>query len=158
MGIDPNNSQQFESYVPVYDAVPETWEEGREFLVEQLKKISNAVNVREIGWFLDEELLSGKQLFPGTSSANDQQFRSILRMVVNTGPLIAGLNPGINHNILFDVNFTLISLWVCGTNSATFKALTITGNDVVMNATQLVITSPMAFNRSIAVIEYTQEQ
>lgn len=158
MGIDPNNSQQFESYVPVYDAVPETWEDGREFLVEQLKKISNAVNVREIGWFLDEELLSGKQLFPGTSSANDQQFRSILRMVVNTGPLIAGLNPGINHNILFDVNFTLISLWVCGTNSATFKALTITGNDVLMNATQLVITSPMAFNRSIAVIEYTQEQ
>lgn len=158
MVFDPNDSQQFESYVPVYDVVPETWEEGRQFLVEQLKKISNAVNVREIGWFLDEELLSGKQLFPGTSSANDQQFRSILRMVVNTGPLIAGLNPGINHNILFDVNFTLISLWVCGTNSATFKALTITGNDVLMNATQLVITSPMAFNRSIAVIEYTQEQ
>lgn len=158
MGIDPNNSQQFESYVPVYDTVPEKWEEGRQFLVEHLKKISNAVNIREIGWFLDEELLSGKQLFPGTSSANDQQFRSILRMVVNTGPLIAGLNPGINHNILFDVNFTLISLWVCGTNSATFKALTITGNDVLMNATQLVITSPMAFNRSIAVIEYTQEQ
>ena len=32
------NSQEFESYVPVYDTVPEKWEEARQFLVEHLKR------------------------------------------------------------------------------------------------------------------------
>ncbi len=152
-----NNSQQFESYVPVYDVVPINWEDARPFLTEQLKKISNAVNVREIGWFLDEELLSGKQLFPGVNSPNNQTFRSILRKVIDTGPLVAGVNPGIAHGIVFDSNFTLIDLWVSGTNSGTLVAQTISGNSVQMTSTQLIITSPQVFDRSLAFIEYTQE-
>lgn len=158
MSVDPNNSQIFESFVPVYDMVPEKWEDARQFLVETLKKISNSVNVRTIGWLLDQELLSGQNLFPGTSSPTDQTFRSVLRMTINTGPLIMGVNPGINHNIVFDSNFTLVDLWVAGTNSGTLTARRITGNDVLMNITQLVITSPQVFDRSIAVIEYTQEK
>lgn len=153
----PNDSQIFDSFVPVYDVVPEEWEKARQFFVEQLKKISDAINVRTIGWLLDEELLSGQQLFPGTSSSDDQQFRTVLRKVVNTGALVAGVNPGVNHGILFDVNFTLVDLWVAGTNSTTFTARRITGNDVLMNATQIVITSPQVFDRSLCVIEYTQE-
>ncbi len=151
------SSQIFESYVPVYDAIPEDWEKGRQFLVEHLKKISNAVNVREIGWLLDEELLSGKQLFPGTTTPDDQQFRSVLRKVVNTGALVAGLNPGIPHGVLFDANFSLIDLWVAGTDSGTLTARVISGNDVIMDATNIVITSPQAFNRSFCFIEYIQE-
>lgn len=151
------NSQIYESYVPVYDVVPEEWEKAREFLVEHLKKISNAVNIREIGWLLDEELLAGKQFIPGSSGSNDQEYRSVFRKVVNTGALVIGVNPGVNHGIVFDSNFTLIDLWVSGTNSGTLTALRITGNDVLMNATQIVITSPQVFDRSFAVIEYIQE-
>lgn len=153
----PNDSQFFESYVPVYDVVPENWEEGRQFLVEQLKKISNAVNIRTIGWLLDEELLSGQQFFPGTSSSDNQQFRSVLRKVIDTGALVAGVNPGVPHGILFDVNFSLIDLWVSGTDSGTLTARRITGNDVIMDATNITITSPQAFNRSFCFIEYIQE-
>lgn len=151
----PPNSQLYESYVPVYDVVPEKWENAREFLVEQLKKISNGTNIREIGWLLDEELLSGKQLFPGTS--NPLQFRSVLRKVVDTGALVAGLNPPVAHNILFDTNFTLIDLWVAGTNSGTLTARVINGNDVLMDATNITITSPQIFDRSLAFVEYVQE-
>lgn len=151
-------STQLESFVPVYDVVPEKWEDARAFFVEQLKRITISLNSKEIGFFLDEELLSGKQLYPGISSANDQQFRSILRKVVNIGPLVMGANAGVNHGILFDVNFTLVSLWVSGTNSGTLTARTISGNDVIMNATQIVVTSPQVFDRAIAVIEYVQEQ
>lgn len=153
----PNDSQIFESYVPVYDVVPEEWDKARQFLVEHLKKISNAVNIRTIGWLLDEELLSGQQMFPGTTSSNDQQFRSVLRKVINTGALIAGANPGVPHGIVFDVNFTLVDLWVAGTNSSTFTARRITGNDVLMDATNIIITSPQIFDRSFAFIEYLQE-
>ncbi len=54
------NDQFFESYLPVYDTVPKEWEDARVIFVEYFKKISNAVNAREIGFFLDEEVLSGK--------------------------------------------------------------------------------------------------
>ena len=154
-----NTSQDFESYVPVYDTVPEKWEEARQFLVEHLKKISNAVNIREIGWLLDEELLSGKSFIPAAvpmGDASPQQFRSVLRKVVDCGALAAGAN-SVAHGILFDARFTLISLYVAGTNTSTFQARVISGNDVVMGALNLTITSPAAFNRAYAFIEYIQE-
>jgi hypothetical protein len=155
-------SQEFESFVPVYDSIPEDWEEARQFLVENLKMIANSINVRSIGFLLDEELLTGEQFIPtaamsGPNSSNSQQLRSVLRKVVDVSPLIAGLNPPFLHGILFDVNFTLIDLWVCGTNSATFTALRINGNDVVMSATTLTITSPQAFDRAFAFCSYIQE-
>lgn len=156
------NDQSFESYVPVYDTVPEKWEEARQFLVEQLKKISNAINVREIGWLLDEELLSGKQFIPTLAmsdgnSSNSQQFRSVLRKVINVSPLSAGANAGVPHGITFDSNFTLIDLWVSGTSSTTLTARRVSGNDVVMDSTNIVITSPQAFDRAYAFVEYVQE-
>ncbi len=156
----PNNDQFFESYVPVYDAVPEKWDDARPFLVEMLKKISNAVNIREIGWLLDEELLSGKAFIPGAIAAGNTtpaQFRQVLRKVIDVSPLNAGLNVGKPHGILFDVNFTLIDLWVAGTNSSTFTARDISGNDVIMDAVNITITSPQAFDRAFVFVEYTQE-
>lgn len=152
------NSQIYESYVPVYDAVPSTWEEARPFIVEQFKKMSNAINIREIGWFLDEELLSGKAFIPGSNlTGTSEQFRQIFRKVIDVSPLVAGVNPPFLHGITFDINFTLIDLWVSGTNSGTFTARRITGNDVIMNSTQLLITSPQAFDRAFAFVEYIQE-
>ena|ERR1700676_4474768 len=154
----PLDSQNFESYVPVYDTVPEKWEDGRQFLVEHLKKVSNAINAREIGFFLDQELLSGKAFVPGATipGNNPGNMRSILRIVVDVHPLVIGVNT-FAHGLVFDSNFTLIQLWVSGTNSSTLMAQTISGNNVVMNATNLVITSPAAFDRAWAVIEYIQE-
>lgn len=152
------DSQQLESFVPVYDAVPEKWEDARPFIVEQFKKVSNAINVREIGFFLDEELLSGKSFIPGVTipGNNPGMFRQILRIVVDVSPLIPGVNV-YPHGILFDANFTLIQLWVSGTDPGTLTALTISGNDVVMDSMDLNITSPQAFDRAFAVIEYIQE-
>ena len=151
------NDQTFEAYVPVYDTVPEKWEEGRQFLVEHLKKISNAVNIRAIGWLLDEELLAGKQFIPSVDPTRTQQFRSVLRKVIDLGALAAGANAGIPHGVVFDVNFTLIDLWVSGTNSGTLTARRISGNDVIMDAVNIVVTSPQAFDRAYAFVEYIQE-
>ena len=43
---DFSDAQQLDSFVPVYDAVPDKWDDARPFIVEQLKRISNAVNIR----------------------------------------------------------------------------------------------------------------
>lgn len=159
-----NQDQFFESYVPVYDSVPEQWEDAREFLVEHLKKISNAVNAREIGFFLDEELLSGKQFIPtaamsGATSSNSQQFRAVLRKVVDCGPLVSGVNPPITHGITFDTNFTLIDLWVSATDSISVSrtAITMVYPNIVMDEFNININSPAAYDRAFFFCEYIQE-
>lgn len=157
--MNPNDSTVFDSYLPVYDDVPASWEDARPFLVETLKRISNVVNVRTIGYLLDEELLSGQAFIPGATvpGNNPGLFRQVLRKVVDVKPLVAGVNPGVPHGILFDTNFTLIDLWVAGTDSMTLTARVISGNDVVMDANDIVITSPQAFDRAWCFIEYIQE-
>ena len=157
--MNSNDSTFFDSYLPVYDDVPSKWEDARPFFVETLKRISNVVNARTIGYLLDEELLSGQAFIPGATvpGNNPSIFRSVFRKVVDLGALAAGANAGVNHGITFDANFTLIDLWVAGTNSTTLTAKDISGNDVLMNATQIVVTSPQAFDRAVCVIEYLQE-
>lgn len=156
-----NQDQFFESYVPVYDMVPEKWEDAREFLVEHLKKISNAVNIREIGWFLDQEVLSGKQFIPSNSEDiifGATQFRTILRKVIDFGALVPGLNTR-PHGILFDANFTLIQLWGSATNTTTLIAEPIPfGADLInIDATNINIFVAAAWTRAIAVVEFIQE-
>ncbi len=157
--MNDQTSQIFESYVPVYDAVPEKWEDAREFLVEHLKKISNAVNIREIGWYLDEELLSGKQFIPSANNptGEQQQVRTVLRKVVDVKPLVAGVNPGKPHGITVDANFTLIDMWIAATRSSAPLAQVITDSNVTIDATDINITSPGAFDRAFAIVEYMQE-
>ncbi len=156
------DSQILESYVPVYDVVPEKWEDARPFIVEQLKKVSNAINIREIGWFLDEELLSGKAFIPGTNNEMDggtsQQYRPILRKVI----IFPGLVPGVNvqpHGITIDANFSLIQLFGAATNATAFTGEPIpNGADTITyNAVNIVITVAAAYTRAWAVIEYIQE-
>ena len=153
-----STSQQLESFVPVYDTVPESWEDARPFLVEHLKKVSNAVNIRTIGWLLDEELLSGQAFIPGVilPGNNPGQFRQVLRIVVNVGPLAAGINT-IAHGVTFDSNLTSIDSWVEATNSTTLQAITLAYPELSINGPNIVITSPGAFDRAFFFWEYTQE-
>lgn len=150
------SSQEFESYVPVYDAIPEKWEDGRDFLVEHLKKISNAVNAREIGFYLDQELLSGKAFIPSSInvSGTSEQFRTILRKTFLFGPIVVGVNTQA-HGIVVDANFTLIQIFASGTNigALTGDNIPIVGYDV----NNIIITSTKIYDKAVAVIEYIQE-
>lgn len=154
-----NDSTFFDAFLPVFDSVPDSWEEAKPFFVEVFKRISNVVNVREIGWLLDEELLTGKAFIPGTTipGNNPGEFRQVLRKVIDVSPLSAGANAPIAHGITFDTNFTLIDIWVAGTNSGTLTARNINPNDVLMDAANITITSPQAFDRAFCFIEYILE-
>jgi hypothetical protein len=157
IGID---SQNFESYVAVYDAIPEKWEEARPMLVEQLKNVSNAVNIRTIGWYLDEELLSGNQFIPGVTikGNNPGVFRSILRKVIDFSPLSIGLNSE-PHGIQVDANFTLIELYAAATNSATLTGEPIPNgiDTITYDSININITVATAYDRAFATIHYIQE-
>ena len=155
------DSQHFESYVPTYDVVPEVWEDARPFLVEQLKKITDGVNIREIGWYLDEELLTGKTFYPSVNELADggtsQQFRAIFRKVIDFGSIAIGLNTKA-HGIIVDNNFTLVQLWASATNSSTFRSVTFSNPDTIwMDATNINIISDGSYDRCNAIVEYIQE-
>lgn len=155
------DSQQFESYVPLYDVMPEKWDEAREVIVEQFKKISEGINIREIGWYLDEELLTGKNFIPGVIIPQDggdsQQFRSILRKVVIFPVINAGANQQA-HGVTFDANFTLVELWGSATNISPAKAATFsTVATCYMDSTNVYIVADQGYDRGLAVIEYMQE-
>lgn len=162
------NDQDFEAFVPVYDMVPEKWEEARQFLVEHLKKISNAVNAREIGFFLDEELLSGKSFIPGvTSAGNPQVFRSVFRKVIDFGPLPNAGTKTVPHGIVFDNNFTLIQLFGAATDPTGLTALPLPlaaaapfQIELYMNSTDIIVVAGSArsnYTRVFVVVEYTLE-
>ncbi len=157
-----SDAQQLESFVPVYDVIPDEWEDARPFMVEQLKRISNAVNIREIGWFLDEELLSGKAFIPGSnnilSGGSSQTFRTILRKVIPFPGLIVGVNTQ-PHGITVDANFSLIQLFGAATNAVAFTGEPIpNGADTISyDATNIIITVGAPYTRAWAVIEYIQE-
>lgn len=153
------SSQEFESFVPLYDTVPENWEDARGFLVESLRKISTAINSREIGFLLDEELLSGKSFIPGITipGNNPGDFRQIFRKVIDVSPLVVGAN-SFPHGITFDVNFTLIDYWVAATDSALFTAINMVYDQVDMDATNVNINSPAAYDRAFFVVEYLLER
>lgn len=151
----PYQNQYFESYLPVYDSVPEKWDNARQFLVENLKKISNSSNVKEIGYFIDQEVVSGKQFIPGTGQP--QEFRDVFRQVYNMSPVVAGANTKA-HGITFDDNFTLVDLWVSCTDSGDKVAATFAYSEVDIDVTNINFNSPRAYDRAFAVIEYLLEE
>ncbi len=157
-----SSNEIFESYVPVYDAVPDKWEQARPFIVEQLKRMSNAINVREIGWLLDEELLSGKSFIPGSSNttngATNQLFRAVFRKVV----VFPGLAVGVNtrpHSIAVNSSFSLVQLYGAATDVATLTGEPIpNGADTISyDVNNIIITVSLPYTRAWAVIEYLLE-
>lgn len=170
MTID--SSQVFESFVPVYDAVPDEWKDARPFIVETLKKMSNAINIREIGWFLDEELLSGKQFIPtsATTSGADpnQQFRTILRKVIDFGTLPNTGTKSVPHGIVFNANFTLMQIYGAATDPVSFFGIPIPYAatapiqtvQIFIDQTNInitTLTNQTQYTRCFVVIEYIQE-
>jgi len=167
------DSQQFESYIPVYDVAPEKWEEARPFIVEQLKKISTAINIREIGWFLDEELLTGKAFIPGLnndfSGGTSQQFRQVLRKVIDFGALPNTGTKSVPHGITVDANFTLVFMAAAATDPIALISFPIPYADPSNNLNAVAITIDAVnvnittgsnrsnFTRCFVTIEYLQE-
>lgn len=167
------SSQNDEIYLSVYDYVPESWEDAKPFLVEQLSKISNAVNIREIGYYYDEEIETGKSFIPademlGSNSSDSQQSRAIFRKVIDFGPLPNAGAKTVPHGITFDSNLTLISLSAGATNPTSLDAIPVPFSSPTLNENiKLHITSTDVriltgidysdYTRCFVTIEYSLE-
>jgi hypothetical protein len=163
-------SQELETFVPVYNTIPDQWVDAKPFFVEVLKKMSNAINIRTIGWLLDEELLSGQSFIPGATipGNNPGQFRSVLRKVVDCGTLPNAGTSSTPHGIQYDSNFTLINLWAVATDPINLQSFVIPHATVVpANTVQIFLDNVninisdlinySTFTRVFCFIEYIQE-
>lgn len=169
----PIDSQNLESYVPVYDAIPDEWQDARAFVVEQFKKLANAVNLREIGFYLDQELLSGKAFIPGINETldqgNSQQFRTVLRKVIDFGTLPNATTKSVLHEIIVDYNFTLVFMGAYATDPVGLISFPIPYADpnTLANAVSLTMdddnvnittgSNRSNYTRCFVTIEYMQE-
>jgi hypothetical protein len=159
-----NSSQIDESYIPVYDTVPEKWEEARVFLNEKLKAISNALDIREIGWFLDEETLTGQQFIPATTS--NQQYQPIFRMVINFGVLPDSSTKSVAHNVEVNELFVLMNLYISATDPSdligfSLQYWSVASADIELSytSTDVVVTTQSDYSNyttSYVVMEYIQ--
>ncbi len=160
--MQPQSSQELETFVPVYNVIPETWEEARPFFVEILKKYGDGINRRENGFFLDQEVVAGKSFIPGSNDILDggqsDVYRTVFRIVVDVGPITAGVvtTP---HGIVNDTNYEQIALWACATNSTTLTSTVFGNSDTIrVVGPDIIITSDGIYDRCKAYLEYIQEQ
>lgn len=97
----PSKNELLQNYVTVYDSIPGEWNEAREFLVDQLRQISDAINARDIGYYVNDEQLSGQQFVSGTDK---QQFRDVFRKVIVIGALPNAATKSVAHGITTNGN------------------------------------------------------
>lgn len=157
----PNN--EYNEQIPVYDTLPDTWEEGRLSLVERTKKLANGINIRSVGWYIDVEILTGKKFIPTSTS---QDFRDIFRKTFDIGALPNNGIKNVAHGITeIPINFRLLSMWGAATNTTSGSSIplpytSIAGNhvDIKMDTTNIIITTNLdysLYDESVIVMEYT---
>lgn len=152
-------------FIPVYDFIPEKWEEARQSLTQILRLISNGINVREIGSFYNQEQLTGQRFIPTGDQGN---FRSVFRKVIPIGAITTKTVP---HGIAIASNAAFRFTHIYGTgNDPTGKkyiplpyssASSVANNiQIDVDATNVIITTGgayTAYSDSFVVLEYVQE-
>ncbi len=162
MTVDSTN---FDSFVPVYSESPEKPEDLRSFTTEQLRIHAAGINFREIGWMLNQQIITGKSFIPSTGSASEQNYRTVFRKVIPFGALPNSTTKSIAHGINVDANFTLVDSWASATDPVGLTAITFAYDPTSsvylnMGATNVNITTTADYSnytRSFVVIEYLLE-
>jgi hypothetical protein len=130
-----------------------------------MKKIANAVNIREIGWMLANQNLNGQQFIP----SNADNFRSVFRIVIDCGALPNATTKSVAHGLTVNASFTLVHLYGAATKAtAAFASLplpyaspTLNQNiSINLDSTNVNITTAIdytSYTRTYATIEYLLE-
>lgn len=88
-------------------------------LYENVGNISLAVNLKDTGYYTNQEFLNSQVYFPNpstTSSAtNQQQFRQVFRTVVNFGALPNATTKTAFHNIQVNSGYSFTRIYGCAT-------------------------------------------
>lgn len=159
-----NGSQDY--YLAIYDTVPDSWKEAQGFFTEQLKRISEGVNVRDIALYIENETLTGGQFVPDSNDPTD--LRSVFRKTIDFGSLPNSSTKSVAHGISIDSRFTLVKLVASATDPVNFLSLSIpyasaTLTDVIeinVDDTNINITTSKdysSYTRCFVILEFLKE-
>lgn len=159
------DNQNLSTYVPVYNFIPEEWQESREALTQLLRMISNGVNIRDVGFYYNEETLTGQRFVP---TGNQQDYRSVFRKVIPIGALPNAVPKSVPHGITVRSTTRFTRIYGTANNPSTsfiplpFVSTTAAANcvQVTVDSTNVVITTGVnysAYTDCFVVLEYVSE-
>lgn len=162
MGAPDENLSNF---VRSYNAIPDKWEESQQFLTEHLREVSSGINIRDVGFYQETEILTGQQFVP--SAANPTVLRNVFRKVIDTGALSSLTTPQtVAHGITVTANTVVTRIYGAATNPGNrfipLPFINSSGNhiELAMDSTNIILTSAAnqpAYTTSYVVVEYMQE-
>lgn len=160
--MDNNN---LSTYVPVYDYIPEEWEQAREALIQYLRLISNGINYRDVGTYYNQEVLAGQRFVP---TSNQADYRSVFRKVIKFGALGIATK-SVAHGITINSNTRFTRIYGTANQPSTkfvplpFVSSTAVAQNIEMFVDNTYVTISSGTNYSaiytdcFVILEYVQE-
>lgn len=111
-------SNDFDSFIPVYNSIPDEWQDARQFLIERLREITDSSNSKDYGLYIDRQTLNGQEWLPNGTAT---KYRECIRKVIDIAPLpdfgAVGLDPKrVAHGITFSENTCITRLYGAATD------------------------------------------
>lgn len=149
-------------------------QEFKEFLVrlrQSINDIALVVNVKDSGYYFDQEFVNGQAYFPNPSlsstTSQNPVPRQVFRTVVNFGALPDTASKSVAHNLTIDSNFSFTRIYGTATNPSTsfipIPYASPTGANAIeisVDATNVTITTGSnrtAYTTTYVVLEYIKQ-
>ena len=99
-------------------------EEFKELLVrlyQNINKIALSLNIRDAGYYVDQEFVNGQLFFPdpllNSQTSQNPVFRQVFRKVVNFGVLPNNATKSAAHAIVMNTNFSFTRIYGCASDT-----------------------------------------
>lgn len=146
-------------------------EDTKRLLVDLYTNINNivlALNIKDTGYYVQEEFLTGQLFFPdpalNSTTAQFPTYRQTFRKVINFGALPNATSKSVAHNLTITPGFSFTRIYGAATNPSTsfipipYASPTLNENiSIEIDATNIIITTGIdrtAYTTCYAVIEY----
>lgn len=171
------SNERLGQFAPVYDYIPEDWDEGRRTLVQALRETANVANAGVRGNHVEAEVISGKTWTAKARATLSDPivYRNVMRKVIDLGGLndFSVTSPqNVAHGITTNANTFITALYGAASDPG---ASTLTAGiplpyvdtsalgaciGLRMDATNIILVSATdysAYTRAWIVVEYVQE-
>ena len=136
-------------------------------LYQNINNLCNALNLKDSGYYIQNEFLNGQVLFP-TINASTSEGRQIFRAVVNFGALPNATTKSVAHGIGVTNGFSFTRIYATATNNVSmnfiplpYASTTLINNiQLSVDRTNVTITTGIDYSSytiTYVVIEYVKQ-
>lgn len=145
--------------------------ELKELLVRLYQNINGmciALNLKDSGYYVQNEFITGQLFFPDAVMQDSQQFRQSFRVLVNCGALPNATTLIIPHSLQIENSFIFTRIYGTATNKVDreylplpYASLTLINNiELSVDSTNVYITTGIdysAYTTTYVIVEYTKQ-